>query len=63
MKSSWFLLAALLACTPALAGPDKIKFPSDYLKRVLYLRPASFDEGGHRGQVSRGSSEQCTAAA
>ena len=36
MKSSCFLLAALLACTPALAGPDKIKFPSDYLKGVLY---------------------------
>ena len=36
MKSSCFLLTALLACTPALAGPDKIKFPSDYLKGVLY---------------------------
>jgi plastocyanin len=36
MKFSCFLLAALLACTPALAGPDKIKFPSDYLKGVLY---------------------------
>ena len=30
------LLSAVLASTAALAGPEKIKFPSDYLKGVLY---------------------------
>jgi plastocyanin len=29
-------LSAVLACTGALAGPDKVKFPNDYLKGVLY---------------------------
>ena len=30
------VLAGALAATSALAGPEKIKFPSDYLKGVLY---------------------------
>ena len=30
------LLAAMLVSTAALAGPEKIKFPSDYLKGDLY---------------------------
>jgi hypothetical protein len=30
------VVAVLFACTPALAGSEKIKFPSDYLKGVLY---------------------------
>jgi hypothetical protein len=30
------LLVAGLACTAAYAGPEKIKYPSNYLKGVLY---------------------------
>ena len=30
------LLSAVFASTAALAGPEKIKYPSDYLKGVLY---------------------------
>jgi plastocyanin len=30
------LLSAVFASTAALAGPEKIKFPSDYLRGVLY---------------------------
>jgi plastocyanin len=30
------LLSGVLASTAAVAGPEKIKFPSDYLKGVLY---------------------------
>ena len=36
MKSKTLVLAMLCASTPALAGPEKIKYPSDYLKGVLY---------------------------
>ena len=36
MNSKVFLACAVLASTPALAGPEKIEFPSDYLKGVLY---------------------------
>jgi plastocyanin len=36
MNSKAFLACAVLASTPALAGPEKIEFPSDYLKGVLY---------------------------
>jgi len=36
MKAHLVLLSASLACGSAVAGPDKIKFPSDYLKGVLY---------------------------
>ena len=35
MKTVAFLLLAFLS-TGAVAGPEKIKFPSDYLKGVLY---------------------------
>jgi plastocyanin len=35
MKSI-MMLAAVLVSSAALAGPEKIKFPSDYLKGVLY---------------------------
>lgn len=35
MKSS-LLLTAVFVSTGALAGPEKIKYPSDYLKGVLY---------------------------
>jgi plastocyanin len=36
MKKTWLLLSALAVCTPSVAGPEKIRFPSDYLKGVLY---------------------------
>src|SRR5687767_7397023 len=36
MKIKLVLLSAVLASSAAVAGPDKIKFPSDYLKGVLY---------------------------
>lgn len=36
MKRSILLLAAVFAATAAVAGPEKIKFPNDYLKGVLY---------------------------
>jgi plastocyanin len=36
MKQGIIALALALASTNALAGPEKIKFPSDYLKGVLY---------------------------
>jgi plastocyanin len=36
MKIKLVLLSAVLASTTAVAGPEKIKFPSDYLKGVLY---------------------------
>ena len=36
MKSQLVLLSGVFACTAAFAGPEKIKFPSDYLKGVLY---------------------------
>lgn len=36
MKSRFLLLSGLFACTGALAGPEKIKYPSGYLKGVLY---------------------------
>ena len=36
MRSSLLLLSAAAFSTVALAGPEKIKFPSDYLKGVLY---------------------------
>jgi plastocyanin len=36
MKRKLIALSAVLASTGALAGPDKIKFPSDYLRGVLY---------------------------
>jgi hypothetical protein len=36
MKFKLALLFGGYACTGALAGPEKIKFPSDYLKGVLY---------------------------
>lgn len=36
MKSIAIVAALLCASAPALAGPEKIKFPSDYLKGVLY---------------------------
>ena len=36
MKTKILLLSAVFASTGALAGPEKIKFPSDYLKGVLY---------------------------
>jgi plastocyanin len=36
MRSSTLLFPVLLASTPAWAGPDKVKFPSDYLKGELY---------------------------
>jgi plastocyanin len=36
MRSIVVVLAGALAATSALAGPEKIKFPSDYLKGVLY---------------------------
>jgi plastocyanin len=35
MKST-LLLSAVVISTSAVAGPDKIQFPSDYLKGVLY---------------------------
>jgi hypothetical protein len=35
MKTIAFFLLAFLS-TAAVAGPEKIKFPSDYLKGVLY---------------------------
>ena len=36
MKFKFVFLSGVFACTGALAGPEKIKFPSDYLKGVLY---------------------------
>jgi plastocyanin len=36
MKSRLLLLPALAFCTAAVAGPEKIQFPGDYLKGVLY---------------------------
>ncbi len=36
MKLKIALLSGVFASTAALAGPDKIKFPADYLKGVLY---------------------------
>jgi len=36
MRSRLLLLSCVFACTGAVAGPEKIKFPSDYLKGVLY---------------------------
>jgi plastocyanin len=36
MKLKIVALSAALASTGAVAGPEKIKFPSDYLKGVLY---------------------------
>jgi plastocyanin len=36
MKAQLVLLSAMVASTAAVAGPEKIKFPSDYLKGVLY---------------------------
>ena len=36
MRASVVFLGAVAVSTGALAGPDKIKFPSDYLKGVLY---------------------------
>jgi plastocyanin len=36
MRSKFLLLSGVFACTAALAGPEKIKYPSDYLKGVLY---------------------------
>ena len=36
MKLQMVLLSGVLAATAAVAGPEKIKFPSDYLKGVLY---------------------------
>jgi plastocyanin len=36
MKVQLALVAASLASTAAFAGPEKIKFPSDYLRGVLY---------------------------
>jgi plastocyanin len=36
MKAKIAALVVVLSCSPALAGPDKVKFPSDYLKGVLY---------------------------
>jgi plastocyanin len=36
MRSRLLLLSVVFACTGATAGPEKIKFPSDYLKGTLY---------------------------
>ena len=36
MKAKLIALSVALACGSAVAGPEKIKFPSDYLKGVLY---------------------------
>ena len=36
MKIQLMLLSGMLMSTAAVAGPEKIKFPSDYLKGVLY---------------------------
>ena len=36
MKTIVVALCAVFGSTAALAGPEKIKFPSDYLKGVLY---------------------------
>ena len=36
MQSKYVLLSAVAIATGAMAGPDKIKFPNDYLKGVLY---------------------------
>ena len=36
MKTRIVLVCGLFLSTAALAGPEKIKFPSDYLKGVLY---------------------------
>jgi plastocyanin len=36
MKSTILLVSAVFASTAALAGPEKIKFPGDYLKGELY---------------------------
>lgn len=36
MKAKLILLSGVLAAFPAYAGPEKIQFPSDYLKGVLY---------------------------
>ena len=36
MKLKYIALAAILASASAVAGPDKIKFPADYLRGVLY---------------------------
>jgi plastocyanin len=36
MRSSLLLLGAVALSSGALAGPEKIKFPSDYLRGVLY---------------------------
>jgi plastocyanin len=36
MKTQIVLLSGVFACTVAVAGPDKIKYPSGYLKGTLY---------------------------
>jgi len=36
MKAKYLLLSAVAVATGAVAGPDKIKFPNNYLKGVLY---------------------------
>ncbi len=36
MKAQLVLLSVMCASTAAFAGPEKIKFPNDYLKGVLY---------------------------
>ena len=36
MKTSHLALCALFACAAAHAGPEKVQFPNDYLKGVLY---------------------------
>ncbi len=36
MKSRFLLLSAVFVSSAALAGPEKVKFPNDYLKGVLY---------------------------
>ena len=36
MPSRNWLLCAAFACSGAMAGPEKIKFPTDYLRGVLY---------------------------
>jgi hypothetical protein len=41
------LLVAGLACTAAYAGPEKIKYPSNYLKGVLYQDARSIGHTCH----------------
>ena len=36
MKAKLLVLGGALISTAVIAGPEKIKFPSDYLKGVLY---------------------------